>query len=139
MNIEINDDKQRLDVDKIHHFLDERSTWAQGISRALVETSIEHSVCLAAYSDEMQIAFCRIITDQATFANLVDVIVWPEYQGRGVAARLMQAVIEHPSVANVRRFTLATSNAHGLYEKFGFTELHKPETFMERYRPDIYV
>lgn len=139
MNIEISDDKQRLNVDKIHHFLHEHSSWAQGISRTLVETSIEHSVCLAAYSDKEQAAFCRIVTDQATFANLVDVIVWPEYQRQGIAARLMQAVIEHPSVASVRRFTLATSNAHGLYEKFGFTELHKPETLMERYRPDIYV
>nr|WP_243749463.1 GNAT family N-acetyltransferase [Pseudoteredinibacter isoporae] len=127
-----------MDIDKIHRFLCDHSTWAQGISKPLVETSIEHSVCIAAYDDEELIAFCRIITDCATFANLVDVIVWPEYQGQGIATQLMQAVMDHPSVADVRRFTLATSNAHGLYEKFGFAPLHKPDTFMERYRPDIY-
>ncbi|WP_445768399.1 GNAT family N-acetyltransferase [Rheinheimera sp.] len=137
--ITISDDKSRLDIGKIHHFLSTQSTWAKGISLDIVRRSIEHSVCLGAYSTNQQVGFCRIITDQATFANLVDVIVWPEYRTQGIAAKLMAAVLQHRSVADVRRFTLATSNAHGLYAKYGFTALTKPETFMEIYRPDVYT
>ena len=137
--ITIRDDKSRLDIGKIHHFLSTQSTWAKGISLDTVRRSIEHSVCLGAYTTNQQVGFCRIITDQATFANLVDVIVWPTYRGQGIAAKLMAAVLQHPSVANVRRFTLATSNAHGLYAKYGFTALNKPDSFMEIYRPDIYA
>lgn len=137
--IAISEDKSRLDIGKIHHFLSIESTWAKGISLETVNRSIAHSVSIAAYADNQQVGFCRIITDQATFANLVDVIVWPEYRGLGIAAKLMTAVLQHPSVADVRRFTLATSDAHGLYAKFGFTALNKPDTFMQIYRPDVYA
>lgn len=137
--IAISDDKSRLDISKIHHFLSTQSTWAKGISLDTVRRSIAHSVCLGAYITNQQVGFCRIITDQATFANLVDVIVWPEYRAQGIAAKLMAAVLQHPGVADVRRFTLATSNAHGLYAKYGFTALNKPDSFMEIYRPDIYA
>lgn len=136
--ITISDNKTQLDIGKIHHFLCTQSAWAKGISLDTVRRSIAHSICLGAYTTNQQVGFCRIITDQATFANLVDVIVWPEYRCQGIAAKLMTAVLQHPSVAAVRRFTLATSNAHGLYAKFGFTALSKPETFMEIYRPDVY-
>lgn len=134
----INDDKSQLDVAKIHDFLTHHSSWAKGISLATVTTSIEHSICFGAYLNAEQVGFCRVITDQATFANLVDVIVWPEHRGNGISRLLMAAVLQHPSVQHVRRFTLATSNAHGLYQKFGFTALSKPDSFMEIYKPDIY-
>lgn len=135
----INDDKSQLNVAKIHDFLTHHSSWAKGISLATVATSIEHSICFGAYLNAEQVGFCRIITDQATFANLVDVIVWPEHRGKGISRLLMAAVLQHLSVQHVRRFTLATSNAHGLYQKFGFTALSKPDSFMEIYKPDIYV
>ncbi len=136
--IEISDSKSRLDVIKIHKYLTSESTWAKGISFNIVSQSIEHSVCIGAYKNCEQVGFSRIITDHATFANLVDVIVWPKFRGQGISKLLMEAVLKHNSVKSVRRFTLATSNAHGLYEKFGFSELNKPNTFMEIYRPDIY-
>ncbi|MFC3031292.1 GNAT family N-acetyltransferase [Pseudoalteromonas fenneropenaei] len=135
----ISDDKALLNIDKVYRFLTEHSTWALGIPKVTVETAIANSVCLAAYLGDEQIAFCRIITDHATFANLVDVIVWPEYRGLGVSKMLMKAVLGHPSITGVRRFTLATSNAHGLYRQFGFTALSKPDTFMEIYNPAIYT
>lgn len=134
----INDDKSQLNVAKIHDFLTHHSSWAKGISLATVTTSIEHSICFGAYLNAEQVGFCRVITDQATFANLVDVIVWPEHRGNGISSLLMAAVLQRPSVQQVRRFTLATSNAHGLYQKFGFTALSKPDSFMEIYKPDIY-
>ena len=134
----INNDKSKLNVAKIHDFLTHHSSWAKGISLATVATSIKHSICFGAYLNAEQVGFCRVITDQATFANLVDVIVWPEHRGKGISRLLMAAVLQHLSVQHVRRFTLATSNAHGLYQKFGFTALSKPDSFMEIYKPDIY-
>ena len=136
--VDISDDKSKLDVKKIHAFLTSESKWAKGISIDTVHQSIENSICIGAYVEGVQVGFSRIITDQATFANLVDVIVWPEFRGKGISKQLMDAVLSHGSVRNVRRFTLATSDAHGLYKKFGFTSLNKPNTFMEIYKPDIY-
>jgi len=137
-DIKISDLKDLLDVHKIHKFLTVDSTWAIGIDFQTVKTSINNSVCIGAYKNNEQVGFCRIITDCATFANLVDVIVWSNFRGFGISRLLMQAAIDHPSIKGIRRFTLATSNAHGLYMKYGFTELHKPDTFMERYNPNAY-
>ncbi len=65
--------------------------------------------------------------------------VLPEYRGRGHGKRLMAAVVNHPELQGLRRFTLATNDAHGLYAAFGFKALARPQTFMERYDPDVYV
>ncbi|GGY56411.1 N-acetyltransferase [Bacterioplanes sanyensis] len=138
VDVEFSDDQARLNVDKIHLFLTHHSSWAQGISKATVAKSIAHSVCIGGYVEGEQVAFCRLITDHATFANLVDVVVWPDYRGLGISKLLMQQVMAHPSVADVRRFTLATSDAHGLYQQFGFGFVDKPETLMQIYKPDIY-
>jgi GNAT superfamily N-acetyltransferase len=84
------------------------------------------------------VAFARVISDYATFANLVDVFVLPAHRGQGLARELLQAVMAHPQLQGLRRFTLATSDAHGLYTKFGFTPLARPERFMERYDALVY-
>jgi GNAT superfamily N-acetyltransferase len=138
-SFEISTDRSRLDVDLIYRFLSEQSTWAVGISRPVVERSIENSLCFAGFVDGRQVAFARVITDYATFANMVDVFVVPEYRGRGYSKRLVQTIIDHPSLQRLRRFTLATSDAHSLYSRFGFTSPTKPETLMERYFPNIYL
>ena len=137
--INISDDKTQLDIKKIHHFLTHQSASSVGISYEAVSRSIDHSVCIGAYINKVQVGFSRIITDHTTFANLVDVIVWPQFRGQGISKLLMEAVLDHKSVKDVRRFTLATTNAHGLYKKFGFSALSKPDSFMEIYKPDIYV
>lgn len=138
-SFEISTDRSRLDVDLIYRFLSEQSTWAVGISRPVVERAIENSLCFGGFVDGRQVAFARVVTDYATFANMVDVFVLPEYRGRGYSKRLVQAIIDHPSLQRLRRFTLATSDAHSLYERFGFTPPAKPETLMERYYPNIYL
>ncbi|WP_235835070.1 GNAT family N-acetyltransferase [Piscinibacter terrae] len=139
MTLEISNDKSRLDLPVIHRFLSETSSWAKGISLDVVKRSIEHSLCFGGYLDGQQIAFCRVITDSATFANLVDVFVLPEHRGQGHSKTLMQAVMAHPGLQGLRRFTLATGDAHGLYAQFGFTPPLRPQSLMERYFPDIYV
>jgi GNAT superfamily N-acetyltransferase len=138
-NFQISTDRTRLDVPMIYRYLSEQSTWAVGISREIVERSIDNSLCFGGYVDGRQVAFARVVTDFATYANMVDVFVLPEYRGRGYAKRLVQAIIDHPSLQGLRRFTLATSDAHDLYARFGFAPLAKPETLMERYCPNIYL
>jgi GNAT superfamily N-acetyltransferase len=136
--LHVSTDKALLDVPLIHRFLNQHSTWAKGISMSVVETSIEHSLCFGGYLARDQVAFARVISDFATFANLVDVFVLPEHRGTGYSKQLMSAVVGHPRLQGLRRFTLATADAHGLYAQFGFKPLTYPETFMERYEPMIY-
>jgi GNAT superfamily N-acetyltransferase len=137
--MDITTDKSRLDIALIHRFLTEQTTWAQGIPLDTVRKAIEHSLCFGGFVEGRQIAFARVISDYATFANLVDVFVLPEHRGRGHSKALMQAVLAHPELQGLRRFTLATGTAHGLYAQFGFTPPLKPQTLMERYVPDLYT
>lgn len=138
-SFQVSTDQSRLDIPMIYRFLSEQSSWAVGISRPTVERAIENSLCFGAYLDGRQIGFARVVTDFATFANMVDVFVLPEYRGHGYGKQLVAAVLRHPSLQRLRRFTLATSDAHSLYARFGFTPLSKPETLMERYFPNIYL
>ena len=138
MNLVFSIDKELLDISLIHEFLSTQSTWAKGISYSTVEKSIANSLCFGVYIENEQVAFARVITDYATFANLVDVIVFPEFRGRGISKQLMRYILEYRNLSKIRRFTLATSDAHGLYEKFGFSSLNTPQSFMERYYPNVY-
>jgi len=136
--LHVSTDAANLDVALIHRFLSEQSAWAKGIPLTVVETSLRHSLCFGGYLDGAQIAFARVISDYATFANLVDVFVLPEHRGKGHGKTLMRVVMAHPDLQGVRRFTLNTVDAPALYAQFGFSAPRKPETAMERYRPGIY-
>ncbi|MCY7389049.1 MAG: GNAT family N-acetyltransferase [Burkholderiales bacterium] len=137
--LRISCDKSALDIAFIHRFLATQSSWAKNIPLDTVQRSITNSLCFGGYLGDQQVAFARVISDYATFANLVDVFVIPEHRGRGFSKRLMEAVTSHPDLQGLRRFTLATADAHGLYAQFGFTPLHKPLSFMERHAPAIYT
>jgi GNAT superfamily N-acetyltransferase len=134
---EISTERGRLDVALIHDFL-RSSYWARGISRAVVERSIEHSLCFGAYLGGRQAGFARVITDFAALAYIADVFVVPEHRGRGVSKLLMRAILEHPELQQLRRFLLATQDARGLYAQFGFQPLTHPEHFMTIHRPDAH-
>lgn len=136
--IEVTCDKTRLDVPLIHAFLTRESTWAIGISLPLVQKALDNSLCFGAYENGRQIGFARVVTDYATFGYLCDVLVPAEQRGRGIARLLMDAVLAHPDLQGLRRFTLVTSTAGPLYEKYGWTPLHAPTAHMERFDPDIY-
>jgi len=135
----ISTEKAELDIQLIHHFLSEQTYWAKGIPLALVQTSIEHSLCFGGFLGNAQVAFARVISDYATFANLVDVFVLPEHRGKGYSKTLMDAVFAHPQLQGLRRFTLATGDAHDLYARYGFTAPLYPQSLMERYFPGIYA
>ena len=81
-------------------------------------------------------AFARVVTDRAVFAYLMDVFVIPEYRGRGISKTLLQTILDHPDLQNLRLFLLVTRDAHGLYEKFGFRPLAQPDQVMEMRDPD---
>jgi GNAT superfamily N-acetyltransferase len=135
-DIEFSADKARLDIAAIHRFISEESYWTPGIARELVERAIANSLCFGAYSGHGQIAFARVVTDTVGFAYLADVLVLREWRGRGVGKRLMSFLFADPRLQNMRRFLLATRDAHTLYEQFGFTALSNPQHFMERFDAD---
>ncbi|HTM81063.1 GNAT family N-acetyltransferase [Asticcacaulis sp.] len=136
LRLEVTTDTAKIDFDAVYRCLNGASNWPEseneGIPRDLFDRAMRNALCFAGHLAGEQIAFARVITDCATFANLVDVFVVPEYRGNGYATRLLEAVFAHPDLQNVRRFTLATSDKHSLYEKFGFHAPLWPETLMER-------
>ena len=137
--LRITTEKAELDIPLIHQVLSEQTTWAKGIPLAVVRRSIEHSLCFGGFLGGAQVAFARVISDYATFANLVDVFVLPGHRGKGYSKALMSAVLAHPQLQGLRRMMLATADAHGLYAQYGFTAPLYPDSLMERYFPDIYA
>jgi GNAT superfamily N-acetyltransferase len=128
---------RRFDIRLIHNFL-KQSYWAKDIPRRVVLKSIKHSLCFGVFSGRAQIAFARVITDRATFAYLADVFVVPEHRGRGVAFLLLHAILAHRELQGLRRWMLATADAHGLYQKLGFLPLSNPDNYMTIHHADIY-
>lgn len=129
--IELDDDKARLDVARVHGWLT-GSYWTPGIDRAAVERQIAGSHCLGTYDGSGQVGFARVISDRASFAYLADVWVDEGARGHGVARQMVGWFLDHPEYATVRRFSLVTADAHGVYEGLGFHALLKPERHMER-------
>ena len=126
-----------LDLDVVHGFLTE-SYWAAGVSREVVQRSIENSLPFGLYNRDRQIGFARVITDYATFAYLADVFVLDEFRGDGLGKWLIGVVTTHPELAGLRRWMLATRDAHGLYEQSGFVRLSQPDRWMERQTSHVY-
>src|SRR5262249_52174502 len=128
-DVVVSTDPGRLDLDVIHGYLTS-SYWAVGIPRDLVERAVRRSLCFGAYLDGRQVGFARVISDYVTFAYVSDVFVLPAHQGQGVGQRIMAAIMAHPDLQGLRRWTLFTRDAHGLYRRFGFGEARHPERLM---------
>ena len=126
----ISTDPGRLDLDAIFHYLSGESYWARGRPREQIVRGIENSLPFGVYRDGDQVGFARIVTDYATFAWLADVYVLEGHRGRGLGKALIEAVVDHPAVRDLPRVVLATADAHGLYERYGFEPLHRDERFM---------
>ncbi|MCH2058310.1 MAG: GNAT family N-acetyltransferase [Thalassotalea sp.] len=136
--IEITSNPTDLDLNVIHAFISE-SYWAKNIPMATLKKAISNSLVFGAYKKSgEQVGFARVVTDKATFAYLGDVFVLNEYRGLGLSKLLMQSVCAHPDLQGLRRFMLATSDAHGLYSQFGFTQVENPEILMQIWQPGIY-
>ena len=133
----VSTDPSRLQVETIIQFLS-RAYWALGRSPEVIRRSIENSLCFGVYEREMQVGFARVVTDYATFAWLSDVFILENYRRRGLGKWLMACVMAHPDLQNLRRWALATQDAHDLYRQFGFTEIMQPENLMEIFNPDLF-
>ncbi len=131
----ISTDKTLLDITVIHHFLDQLSYWGKGISLETVETSIQNSLCFGVYYKQNQIGFARVVTDEATFAYVCDVFILPDYRKSGLSKWLIQTVRNHPKLKNLRRLVLATADAQGLYQQFGFSAIKNHDRWMEIFQP----
>jgi len=133
--VTISTNKELLDVDLIHTFLSGHSYWAKGRSREAVIQTIANSLCFGIYDTKNnQLGFARIVTDYVVFGWLMDVFILEKYRGKGHGKLLIKEVTEHPALKNLKKIGLATSDAHGLYEQYGFTGLSKPENMMEKLR-----
>jgi GNAT superfamily N-acetyltransferase len=132
---EISTDPARLDRDLIHGFLSQKSYWARGVSRDVVERCIDNSICFGVYRDREQVGFARVVTDRAAIAYLADVFVVSGHRDRGLGKWLVETVMTHPDLQGLRRFMLGTADAHALYERFGFRPPAHPERMMEIARP----
>lgn len=134
----ISTDRSRLQIDKIQSFLANDSYWARTRTLDQTRTAIENSICFGLFHGESQVGFARVISDMATFAYLGDVFVIEEYRGQGLSKWLMETIILHPDLQSLRRWLLATRDAHGLYQLFDYGPLRHPERWMERTAPDAY-
>jgi GNAT superfamily N-acetyltransferase len=132
----ISTDPARLDLTAICALL-ARAYWAQGRSRETIARSLQGSLCFGLYDGTRQIGLARVITDCATFAYLCDVYVDEAYRGQGLGTWLVEVVAGHPDLQGLRRFLLATRDAHSLYRRFGFDELRTPERWMEKSGPVV--
>lgn len=129
--IYVSTDKQKLNVPFIQHFLKD-IYWAAGRTIEEVQRTIDASICFGIYLDEEQIGFARVITDYVVFAYLMDVFIAEEHRGKGYSSILIDAMMKEPQLQEVKIWRLATSDAHFLYQKFGFTALAHPEKMMEK-------
>ena len=122
----------------IHEFLSQESYWAKNRSLEQTKRAIENSLCFGLYHQEQQIGFARVISDFATFAYLGDVFVLEAFRGQGLSKWLMETIVSHPELQGLRRWVLATRDAHTLYEKYGFHALKFPDRWMEKPDPNAY-
>ncbi len=132
-------DQARIDTAVVHRYLSEESYWARGIPRETVERSMQHSLCFAILCVGQTVGFARVTSDLATVAYLGDVFVLPAHRGKGLSKWLVSCITAHPQLQGLRRWMLATADAHGLYAQFGFTPMKAPERWMERHDPAVYL
>lgn len=131
----ISTDKNLLDIDMLFNYLSKESYWSKGIKQETIQKAIDNAVCFGVYHDKKQIGFAKVVTDKATFAYLADVFILKRYRGLGLSKWLIQTIKQYPDLQGLRRWMLATADAHGLYEQFGFEPVSNPERWMQIYTP----
>jgi len=132
----ISNDPSRLDMDAICDFLS-RAYWADKRLRSDIERSVENSINFGIYEGDRQIGFARVLSDKAVFAYIMDVFIHEDYRGKGLGKWLMECIMAHPELQRIRRWMLATNDAHELYRQFGFTEIDNPGLWMHKFDPSI--
>jgi GNAT superfamily N-acetyltransferase len=122
MDFYIKTGKENMQIPIVGNLL--RATyWANDRSDEIVEKSMLKSDCYGAFlkENDLQIGFARIVTDDATFFWLCDVVVDENYRGHGIGKKLMETIkseLKYKPMAGI----LGTLDAHTLYEKIGFVK-----------------
>jgi len=138
MSARLSGDPADIDLDVVHGYLT-RSYWSPGISRELVARAAANSLCVSALDETGQIGFARVITDRATFAWLADVFVLEHARGKGVGRAMVRWLMDHPELRNLRRWMLATWDAHGVYEALGWKPVDRPDRLLQRHDPEAHL
>jgi len=126
----ISDDKLKLDIPLIFNFIT-NSYWAKGRSLEDVKTSIDNSICFGIYIGGKQVGFARVITDFVVFAYLMDVFIIEKERSKGYSKMLLNHIFSDDRFKKIKKWMLATADAHLLYEKYGFRIIASPGKFME--------
>lgn len=129
--IEVSEDQSKLDLHQIHDYICNRSYWGRGRTFEQVADSIDHSICFGAYINGSFAGFTRVVTDTVAFAYVLDLFVLEEHRGLGISRALVEAMLAHENLQTVN-WLLGTQDAHGLYEKYGFTVVEDPRRFMRK-------
>lgn len=132
---DISIDKTRLDFSLIFNYLDKQSYWAKGMPAEKLEIALDNSLCFGVYKGSEQVGLARVVTDKATFAYLCDIFILENYRGLGLSKWLMQTILAHPELQGLRRWSLATADAQGLYSQFGFGPITNPQNWMQIHTP----
>lgn len=135
----ISTDKKRLDIEVIHHFLANKSYWSKDIPLPVVRKAVGNSLCFGVFKGDEQVGFARVVSDYVTFAWLADVFILKECRGIGLSKWMLEVIMSHPDLQVLRRWMLATRDAHGLYAKYGFKPVAHPERLMENHQPDVFI
>ena len=139
-HVRISSDSSDIDFAVVHGFLANEAYWCRGVPAATLRKALDNSLCFSAFDDTgAQVGFARVVTDRATYAYLCDVFVLPSARGTGISKALMDAIVAHADLQGLRRFALATADAHSLYSRYGFAPLGDASRFMEIYRPAVYA
>lgn len=129
---QVTDDRERIDIVRVHHWLSEESYWAAGRSMEVVAKSVRNSITFGCFDpDKVQVGIARWVTDGATFGWLCDVFVDKDYRGQGLGEFLVQSAMRHPGVKDLDLLLLATKSAHDLYRRFGFSTIPEAQRWME--------
>lgn len=131
----ITTDNDLIDFDRVYHYLAFESYWATGLTADRQKRAMENSMCFGITKDGKLAGFTRVVTDKATFAYICDVFVLEGHRRLGLSKWLIQTIMDHPDLQGLRRWSLATADAHSLYAQFGFVPLSKPANWMEVYTP----
>jgi GNAT superfamily N-acetyltransferase len=137
--VDITTSISRMDLDRVHCWLARKSYWAGQMPRSVFDRAVRGSLCFAALSSNATVGFARVVSDHATFAYVADVFVDPAHRGTGISKSIMAAVVAHPDLQDLRLWVLATTDAHGLYARHGFTALAAPQRYMERRDAEVYA
>jgi GNAT superfamily N-acetyltransferase len=135
----ITTDKSKMDVAFIHRFLSTQSYWSPDIPFEKVNAAVDNSLNFGLFHHEKQIGYARVVSDYCLIAYLGDVFVIPDYRGKGLSKWMMEKIIAHPDLQNLRRWILLTRDAHELYKKYGWKTIAAPERWMEIHNPDAYL